>query len=122
MAPMDDDRVLIFDEDARERLKQFVTETTAKLDAEKLFLRKQGFTAHYQGEPISACPANLGGFPNIHWLEGFAGKAAPSRVFIVGSGFNMTPAEYVAAFTDEVYSIGLPADISTKLVAGIRSG
>jgi len=34
----------------------------------------------------------------------------------------MTPAEHVAAFTDWAYSIGLPVDLASGLVAGVRSG
>lgn len=118
---MDDDRILIIDDAARDRLKRFIAETEKQLHAEKMLLRKAGFTARYQGEPISACPVNLGGYPSIHWLEGFAGKVAPARV-VVGSGFNMTPAEHVADFTDWAYSIGLLADLAAKPVAGVRSG
>src|ERR1700731_2205412 len=98
MTTMDDDRILIIDDETRERLKRFVAETEKQLHADKMHQRKLGFTARYQGRPISACPVNLGGFPVVHWLEGYAGKVAPSREVIAGS-FNMTPAEHVAAFT-----------------------
>lgn len=84
-------------------------------------LRRAGFFARHYGEPISACPTNLGGLRNLHWLEGYAGKVAPSRDVVDGA-FNMTPAEHVAAFTDWAYSIGLPAEVAAKLVASVRSG
>ncbi len=119
---MDDDSILIIDDATRERLKRFIAETEKQLHAEKMLLRKSGFTARYQGEPISACPVNLAGYLKIHWLEGYAGKVAPNREAVAGGGFNMTPAGHVAAFTDWAYSIGLPVDLASGLVAGVRSG
>jgi hypothetical protein len=118
---MDDDRILVIDGPTRERLKRFIAKAGKQLHAEKMLLRRAGFIARFQGEPIAACPVNLGGFPNVHWLEGFAGKIAPARE-VVGPEFNMTPAQHVAAFTDWVCSIGLPDEIAAKLIAGVRSG
>ena len=121
---MDDERILIIDGATRERLKKFIAETEKQLHAEKMILRKQGFTARYQDQPISVCPVNLVGSPNVHWLEGYSSTEAPYRQIITGGGgaFNMTPAEHVAAFTDWAYSIGLPHDVAAKLVLGVRSG
>ncbi|MCP1852744.1 MULTISPECIES: hypothetical protein [unclassified Bradyrhizobium] len=102
-------------------MKRFIAETGKRLHSEKMLFRRAGFVARRYGEPISACPTNLGGFPNVHWLEGYAGKIAPSRDVIDGA-FNMTPAEHVVAFTDWTYSLGLPAEMAAKLVAGVRSG
>jgi len=119
---MDDDSILIIDDATRERLKRFIAETEKQLHAEKMLLRKSGSAARYQGEPISAWPVDVAGYLKIHWLEGYAGKIAPSREMNAGGAFNMTPAEHVAAFTDWAYSIGLPVDLASGLVAGVRSG
>lgn len=120
----DDDEpvVLILDEDAKARLRQFVEDVGPKIEARDDALRSEGALAKAAGVPITGCPHFVGSYVSVRWFEGWSGTRAPRREFISGRGFNMTPQQDIEQFTDWIMSLGLPDEFASRALHAHRSG
>lgn len=115
-----DDRVLVIDDAARERLRRFIAETGPKIAAENAVMRAEGAKARAAGVPISGCPHHIGSYVATRWFEGWSGTLAPVAFCHVTHMMIMRPPEHVAAFVDWVMTLGLPDAMAAKMIAAIR--
>lgn len=118
----DDDRVLILDDAAKARLRQFIADEGPKIEARDNALRSEGERARANGVPITGCPHFVGSYVSICWFEGWSATRAPRREYVAGRGFNMTPQQDIEQFTDWVMSLALPGDFAARAIQGRRSG
>ena len=112
----------MLNDETRERLRRFIEVTAPRIAARNAAWRAEGAAARTAGVSAIECPYYIGSFAANRWLEGWSGTLAPERKCVDGGGFNMTPQEDVARFTDWVASLPVTSEMAAKMLKAYRAG